>query len=72
VSYRVRDCAQWTIDVLVDGSPIQSSPFTPRFAAGATEPSKCHVIGECFEQDIEAGSIWRMSLLSKVHACPPA
>ena len=65
VSYRVRDQAQWTIDVLVDGSPIQSSPFTPAFDAGATDPSQCHVIGECFEQDIEAGTTWRMSLISK-------
>ena len=39
--YMVRDEAEWTIDILVDGSPIQRSPFTPAFDAGATDPSRC-------------------------------
>ena len=53
VRYIVRDEAEWAIDILVDGAPIRDSPFQPGFDAGATNPSKCHVFGDCFHQATE-------------------
>jgi len=66
VDFSVKDQANWSVDVLVDGIPIQASPFTPVFDAAMTDPSKCNVLGECFEQDVEAGSMWKMILIAKV------
>jgi len=65
VQYVVRDEADWTIDILLDGQPIRDSPFLPGFDAGATDPSQSHVLGEVFEQDIDAGSEWTISLIAK-------
>jgi len=65
VRYIVRDEAEWAIDILVDGAPIRDSPFQPGFDAGATNPSKCHVFGDCFHQECEAGWEATITLIAK-------
>jgi len=64
-NYIVRDRAAWEVSVKIDGEHIHNSPFVPGFDPGATDPAQCHVISECFEQDVVAGSAWDVTLIAR-------
>jgi len=64
-NYIVRDRASWEVSVKIDGENIHQSPFVPGFDPGATDPAQCHVISECFEEDVVAGSAWDVTLIAR-------